>query len=110
MGDKKRTLRVYWSKKERDFEVWYPTQSADGGYALSQFCHVDSTRFDGRSFVEELKHRGFDTRTLKFSCELFPPPPPNNIAMARAGAEGVDADGREVDNASDGRGPGSEGV
>lgn len=91
-----RKLTVYWWKAENDFGTHYPTRKADGGFILSQFCDRDPVRYEGRSVIEELEHRGFNTKTIKFSCELYPAPPPDNVAMAKLGAEDIDGDGRSV--------------
>lgn len=70
----KKKLKVRWGKPEgeppgtRDILYDYPTRKGDGAllYYVFQVIKVH----EGRSLVEELKHRGFDISTLKFSIEL----------------------------------------
>lgn len=73
-------LRVRWSKAEDDLLISYP-RSCDGHLAYGALCG-DRMRlavgekppwdFDP-SFVEELKRRGYDIRTLKFSVRRIVP-------------------------------------
>ena len=87
------TLKIYWSKKENDFVVCYPSKGS-GGLAID---HVVGKRVsssltgmrdlsptekflwrEGRydffetDFIAEMKARGFDVKTLKFSIKLDP--------------------------------------
>ena len=68
MSDK---LTVKWSKKEKDLIIHYPSRP-DGALAHSAFCSEQHHPFDdtwSKSFVEELKSRGYDITTLKFSIQ-----------------------------------------
>lgn len=64
---KRDKLVVFWSKREQDFLIRYP-RSCDGHLAYAAFCSETNRTF-GRSFVEELKSRGYDLTTLRFSVE-----------------------------------------
>jgi hypothetical protein len=69
-------LVVFWSKREDDFLIRYP-RSPDGHLAYGHFC-AERQRYDyttrgpvfDPSFVQELEHRGYDVKTLRFSVEL----------------------------------------
>lgn len=54
-----RPLRAYWSKREHDLMIDYPT-SPDGW-----FLHGILSK----EFTEELKSRGYDITTLRFSIK-----------------------------------------
>ncbi len=56
-------LRAYWSKGERDIMLHWP-----GGESTRADGHYLSGLFD-KEFTEEMKRRGYDLRTLKFSIE-----------------------------------------
>jgi hypothetical protein len=91
-----RQLRVKWSSRERCLEYHFPTRKADGGMLAHAF--EGQIHMHGKTLVKELEERGYNVKTLRFSIELYPPPPPPPAVMARAGAEGVDGDGRCVDD------------
>lgn len=71
------TLKIKWSKKEKDFLIYYPSRP-DGAliqhYILGdilQWGGINNTnkgRFNYESFnlKEELERRGYDLTTLKF--------------------------------------------
>lgn len=66
-----RKLTVRWSKRERDFMFNAP-RKVDGMLAHDVLC-CPRLAVDDRwlsSFVEELKRRGYDVTTLRFSVEL----------------------------------------
>ncbi len=71
------TLTLKWSKKEKDLIVHYPS-SPDGNLAMYTFTaerHHPLPLPNGEwspSFVEELKKRGYDITTLKFSIKKLP--------------------------------------
>ena len=77
MSNRKRQLRAYWSKREKDLMFYHPTQKADG-HLLCAIFSAKRQRHDWNtgkpvydpSFVEELEARGFDIKTLRFSVEL----------------------------------------
>ena len=57
------TLSARWSKREQDIVFNYP-RKCDGSFLFGMLCH------DWRgepSMVEELKRRGYDIETLRFS-------------------------------------------
>jgi hypothetical protein len=92
--DAPRKLYAKWSKRERAI-VYGGTNKPDGGMLAYEF---EGAKGDfGRTLVKELEERGYDITTLQFSVAKKPPPPPPPVVMARAGAVGVDADGREID-------------
>ena len=73
-------LSIIFDKRQKDFVVKYH-RSCDGALAINTICgdilkHVmpmeKEPPFNFRvfNFVEELEKRGYDTATLKFSCEL----------------------------------------
>lgn len=69
------TLRVYWSKRD-GLTYWYPTSPPDG-HLLHIVFGVERPYTDysvtppkisfDKSFVEELKARGYDITTIRFS-------------------------------------------
>lgn len=59
-GDK---LRVDWSKKENDLMIHWPA-----GSTTKTDAHWISGIFD-KEMANELKRRGYDIKTLKFSIE-----------------------------------------
>lgn len=70
------TLKVFWSKREKDLVFHYPDHAWNGRLVHSVFC-VGRPRVDynndgktvvfDKSFVAELEARGFDITTLRFS-------------------------------------------
>lgn len=63
-------LVVFWSKREQDFLIRFPTKP-DGHLAHYVF-NCEHPRPNGEwtpSFVAELERRGYDTKTLRFSVE-----------------------------------------
>lgn len=73
-------LSIIFDKRQKDFVVKYP-RGSDGALAINTICgdilkHVmpmekePPFNFKVFNFVEELEKRGYDTTTLKFSCEL----------------------------------------
>ena len=73
-------LSVHWSKREKDFLIHFP-RSCDGHLVHHAFTGermriaVDKKPpFDfDPSFVDELKARGYDVRTLRFSVKRIIP-------------------------------------
>lgn len=76
-----KTLAAYWSHKEDDMNFHYPTFKGDGGWLNGWFYHViqkktyDWETVSGKSFMEELRDRGFDLKTLRFTVEIDPTHP-----------------------------------
>lgn len=76
MGD---TLKVVWSKRERDLLISYPSKP-DGHLVHNVLnckrCHPDMKGLFGvtwePSFIDELEARGYDLTTLKFSIKRKP--------------------------------------
>ena len=73
-------LSVRWSKSEDDFVIYYP-RSCDGHLVHHAFCG-ERMRFEAGnkppfdfdpSFISELKARGYDVRTLRFSVKRIIP-------------------------------------
>ena len=88
------TLKIFYSKKEKDFVVQYPAGKSTGGYVISQIISKrtiarlktmeskdlwDSEKvlysdgnynFIEHDFIKEMENRGFDIKTLKFSIKL----------------------------------------
>jgi hypothetical protein len=76
------TLLVRWDEKEQDFKVWYPNK-CDGGFTIGHFCNnplvgesycphcFKPTSHEGfeKTFIDELKKRGYDLTTLRFSIK-----------------------------------------
>jgi hypothetical protein len=56
-------LRVWWSKKQKDYLINCPV-----GYGTKSDGHWLSIIFN-KEFEEELRKRGYDPTTLKFSVE-----------------------------------------
>lgn len=94
-------LTVKWSKRERDFVIWSPCRP-DGHLAHNRFS-AQPMKYDvGKrehywepSFIEELRSRGYDTTTLRFSVKRLRKKP-DNARMATSGPVNVDGDGRDV--------------
>jgi hypothetical protein len=61
--DENKTLKVKWSKKENDWFIHYPSKAT--GHMISNF--LDSKNMCFPEFIEELRSRGYDTRTLKIT-------------------------------------------
>lgn len=61
-------LRVYWNKKEKDLEFWYPygiNSKQDGAYLCFEVFN--------KKFIEEIEKRGYDITSLKFEiCPKLP--------------------------------------
>jgi hypothetical protein len=74
--DPSKVLRACWSKKEEDIMVHYPS-SPDGHLLYNVLggdrCRPDTSTYGWyghiweSSLIEELKKRGYDITTLKFS-------------------------------------------
>lgn len=56
-------LRAYWSKRESDLVLHWP-----GGHNTKSDGHWLSGIFD-KAFTDELRRRGYDPTTIKFSVE-----------------------------------------
>lgn len=56
-------LRAWWSKKANDIILYCPL-----GYGTKSDAHYLSQVFD-EEFVAEMKNRGYDISTMKFSIE-----------------------------------------
>jgi hypothetical protein len=75
--DATKTLWVEWSKREADVLCHFPNKP-DGGFVLHHFCNeLPVTDWKGgykmqKAFIEELKARGYDITTLKFSIDKLP--------------------------------------
>lgn len=57
-------LKAYWDKESDDLSVEFPlgwNTNKDGSYLLKTFS---------KEFLEELKARGYDLKTLKFEVSL----------------------------------------
>jgi len=70
----KNKLTLIWSKRENDFLVRYPTKP-DGHLVHNLFDGKRYNRFDKTyddSFVDELKKRGYDLKTLRFEIKRLP--------------------------------------
>ena len=67
-------LRMVWSKREKDFVVYYPN-SRDGHLVHNLFnnkrYHPLCNKWSD-SFVDELRARGYDLSTIKFEITRFP--------------------------------------
>lgn len=83
MAAAKDKLRVSWSKREKDIQYHYPLGSqtrSDGHYLHAVFGVERPVRCMLRggcgevdpSFVAELRDRGYDVSTLRFSIEKDP--------------------------------------
>lgn len=59
-----KTLRVKWSKKEKDWMIDYPTSAT--GHMTNGFIEG---RIGYKEFVKELKLRGYNTNTLKITVD-----------------------------------------
>lgn len=53
-------VKVHWSKKENDFLIHYD-KSPNGGFVNDHLLN--------KEFLNELKNRGFDLKTLRFSIK-----------------------------------------
>lgn len=62
---KENKLRARWSKRENDILVTYPlgiSTSSDMGYLFTDIFNKD--------FIQEMKSRGYDIKTLKFEITV----------------------------------------
>ena len=50
-------LRAYWSKREKDIMLHWPTSKCDGHWLSGIF---------NKEFTDSLTNRGFDVTTMKF--------------------------------------------
>lgn len=66
MRVKAHMLAARWSRRERDVEFVYPS-SPDGHLLHNAFNYAKMT--NGKTLIEELKARGYDLTTLRFSIE-----------------------------------------
>ncbi len=69
MADKKLTFK--WSKREKDLICHFP-DSPDGALVFDSFTSErfrPASKIWSKSFVAELKERGYDITTLKFSIK-----------------------------------------
>lgn len=79
-------LEIKWSKKEKDLMIHYPRR-CDGVLIAHHICekvcvfdfigYAEGKKYPYEEFhfIDELKRRGYDISTLKFSIELLPEPP-----------------------------------
>lgn len=88
------TLKIQWNENEKDFMVYYPRKT-DGLYVIdhvvgrraqSKMKQIDMNlwpsekflyQYEGynfyeHDFIQEMKNRGYDTKTLKFSIKIDP--------------------------------------
>lgn len=74
-------LKVKWSKREKDFMVYYPRRCDGALIQHKLFCQQMLFDFDKLNtnqmpyrmednFIEELEKRGYDKTTLKFEIKL----------------------------------------
>lgn len=61
------SLSIYYSKRERDLVFWHDKHAPDGHLMHNVLNATPVPGCDGRTFVQELEHRGFDVKTLRFS-------------------------------------------
>lgn len=79
-------LKVYWSKKEKDFMVQYPRKC--DGHFIQNKLFIQNMIFDlikynkttcelpykmEADFIKELEERGYDKTTMKFEIKLKQP-------------------------------------
>lgn len=70
---KENSLSAYWSKREKDIVFCYPAK-VDGHFLHNRFSNPP-WRYDGMidtAFLDELKARGYDVSTLRFSVMKDP--------------------------------------
>jgi hypothetical protein len=84
--DPARTLTARWCKHEADVIFDGP-----GARMLCDAMAIHKW-LNNKTVLNELRDRGFNLHTLRFSCEMFPPPP-DNVAPAKCGPVNVDANG-----------------
>ena len=63
-------LRARWSKPERDLSYGWPAgvgTTPDGHMLYAIFAYEKV--YEGRTFIEELKRRGYDVSSLLFSIK-----------------------------------------
>ena len=81
-------LMISWSEREQDFMVAYPRR-CDGAMIQGRFFNsemiFDLIKYNtqksihdlpyknNKSIIDELKERGYDMKTMKFSIELSEP-------------------------------------
>ena len=58
------TMRVYWSKAERDYLIAYPKKSH--GWIMWELLESDAFKL----FKQSIEKMGYDTTTIKISCKL----------------------------------------
>lgn len=58
------TLGVCWSKRENDFNIYYPRKV--DGWVMHDILRSDAFK----EFKEEVKNRGYDLETIRFSVKL----------------------------------------
>jgi hypothetical protein len=63
-------LTAEWSKKENDILFHFP-RSCDG-HLLHQVLTSEFSIFRDKSFIQELRERGYDIETLQFSVRRNP--------------------------------------
>jgi len=63
--NKNKTLRMYWSKSERDHMICYPSKA----HGWSLYGLLESKGF--KDFKNNLIKQGYDITTLKISCDLI---------------------------------------
>jgi len=70
------TLRASWDRRERDVSFGWPDgpQVKPDAHMLYGVFAYEKV-YDGRTFVEELKRRGYDVTTLRFSIMKDPAHP-----------------------------------
>lgn len=61
--DCENTLGVRWSKKENDFDIFYPNKP-DGFFMYDFMCNPLF-----KEFVRELDERGYDIKTLEIKVK-----------------------------------------
>lgn len=73
MSKSEDTLKAYWSKREQDLMFHHPAgpqTGSDGHMLYGAVCH--DKLIGGQPLAAELKRRGYDIKTLKFSIEKDP--------------------------------------
>lgn len=64
---KRGRLLARWSKRWKDFRVDYPSNKSDAALLFWLFCSRRDE--DGRTVIEDLERRGYDTKTLRFQID-----------------------------------------
>ncbi|AME04856.1 hypothetical protein AUL54_00220 [Bacillus sp. SDLI1] len=57
------TLGACWSKKDNDWRIYYPRKQ--DGWELHDFLKTEAFN----NFIQDLKQRGYDTKTLRLSVK-----------------------------------------